>query len=190
MLNDQGGCGMEPGIAYLVMLNSIVTCTQVLFPPANIVREAALWPSINVSNIKFDFLSKLKAMFLQKDVALALAKETFDLQVAKSSSEIQTALHTNFPLHFGELVHRIFKMSDMKGIVHFFKCISSGLVNTFQTIFGVIPSFIHSVLGSFFGGLPLVLLLVVGILILFYLLRIGCPSSTRNGNSTASAALP
>ncbi|KAJ1170399.1 hypothetical protein NDU88_002276, partial [Pleurodeles waltl] len=54
--------------------------------------------------VNFDKLSRLKALLFQKHVALTSARETYALQVARSSTEIQSLLNTNFPSHFGELV--------------------------------------------------------------------------------------
>lgn len=187
MLNDQGCCGMRPGVPYVVTVSRVVTCcTKVLFPPAHTVRGMTIWPSIDTSNVNFNRLSRLKALLFQEEVSLTSARETFDLQVAMTSSEIQSLLRTNNPQLFVELVHRIFNASNTTGVVHFFKVIASGLLNSFQTVFGGIPCVIFSVVSIIVWTILVILFLVVGILSLLLLLCNGCSTTWPNGNGTTT----
>ncbi|KAJ1154556.1 hypothetical protein NDU88_007305 [Pleurodeles waltl] len=146
VLNSERCCGMRAGIVYVVVVNKAVTCCgNVLFPPTQISEVADIWPHIATSKVNFDKLSRLKALLFQKHVALTSASETYALQVARSSAEIQSLLNTNFPSHFGELVGRIFNASSTAGIAHFFKAVGVGFAHTFSSIFGLIPSAIHSI---------------------------------------------
>ena len=63
-------------------------------------------------NIHFDKLGKLVALLPQNDVVLTSLAEMYALQVARSSSEIQTLLTTQFPQFFTKLAHRIFNASN------------------------------------------------------------------------------
>ncbi|XP_078514085.1 uncharacterized protein LOC144773106 [Lissotriton helveticus] len=185
MLNDQGCCGMSPGVPYVVTVSRVVTCcTKVLFPPAHKVRGVTIWPSIATSNVNFNHMSRLKALLFQEEVSLTSARETFDLQVAMTSSEIQSLLRTNNPQLFVELMHRIFNASNTTGVAHFFKVIGSGLLSTFQTVFGGIPCVTFSVVSSIFEVILPILFLVVGILNLYLLLCNGRSATRPYENGT------
>ncbi|KAJ1147055.1 hypothetical protein NDU88_013302 [Pleurodeles waltl] len=193
VLNDQSCCCMRPGIAYAISVTKVVKCCgHVLFPPTQDIKVSDMWPHIDTINVNCDKLSRLKALLFQKQVALTSAKETYALQIARSSAEIQSLLNTNFPKHFGELVSRIFNASCTTGIVHFFKAVGSGFVSIFQTVFGVIPSAIHSLFSSVFGGFPIILALIGGLLLLLLLIRSGCffPATQSNGAAPANSTVP
>ncbi|XP_069094353.1 uncharacterized protein [Pleurodeles waltl] len=181
VLNSERCCGMRAGIVYVVVVSKAVTCCgNVLYPPTQIREVADIWPHIATSKVNFDKLSRLKALLFQKHVALTSASETYTLQVARSSVEIQSLLNTNFPSHFGELVGRIFNASSTAGIAHFFQAVGIGFAHTFSSIFGLIPSAIHSIFGSVFGGFPITLALLAGVLLLLLFFRNGCPAATRS----------
>lgn len=185
MLNDQNCCGMWAGIPYLVTVTSKVTCCkQVLFAPPTLAKESPIWPSLNISFIQFDILSKLKAMLLKQSVSLTSATETYELQVANTSAEIHSLMHTNCPTHFSEMLGRILNMADTSGLTHVFKTVGSGLLTSFQNILGIIPNFVHSL----FGSLPLIFAIVAGVFIFFLLIRYGKPitnnQSSRHAEST------
>ena len=79
-------------------------CGVVLFLPPVAVIEDTPWPKISTDTIKIDTLSKLFALFNQKDSILASAAETYSLSVACSISEVQALLTTFCELggaHFG-----------------------------------------------------------------------------------------
>ncbi|KAJ1181614.1 hypothetical protein NDU88_006819 [Pleurodeles waltl] len=193
LLSDDSCCGLRPGIAYAISVTKVVTCCgHVLFPPTREIQVSEMWPHIDTINVNYDKLSRLKALLFQKQVALTSAKETYALQIARSSAEIQSLLNTDFPKHFGELVSRIFNASSTTGIVHFFKAVGSGFVSIFQTVFGVIPSAIHSLFSSVFGGFPIILALIGGLLLLFFLIRGGCffPATQSNGAAPVNNVVP
>ncbi|KAJ1121108.1 hypothetical protein NDU88_009236 [Pleurodeles waltl] len=181
---------MRAGIVYVVVVNKAVTCYgNVLFPPTQIREVADIWPHIATSKVDFDKFSRLKALLFQKHVALTSASETYALQVARASAEIQSLLNTNFPSHFGELVGHIFNPSSTAGIAHFFKAVGVGFAHTFSSIFGLVPSAIHSIFGSIFGGFPITLALLAGVLLLLLIFRNVCPATTRSYIALPSAQL-
>ncbi|KAJ1135287.1 hypothetical protein NDU88_001727 [Pleurodeles waltl] len=176
LLNSEDCCGMRAGIVYVVLVTKVVTCCRsVLFTPTKLREVADIWPHIATSKVNFDKLSRLKALLFQKHVALTSARETYALQMARSSAEIQSQLNTNFPSHFVELMGRIFNASSTAGLAHFFKAVGVGFIHTFSSIFGLIPLAIHSIFRSILGGFPITLALLAGILLLLLFFRNGCP---------------
>ena len=121
----------------------------------------------------------LPTQFKIGPIVLMSAAETFDLQIACTSSEIQTLLRTQYPTHFADLVHRIFNASANTGVDIFFTSISSGLVIGFQSVLGIIPSFFHLLFPSIFGGFLIILLIAGCIIIIIVLIRNG-PIQLRN----------
>ncbi|XP_078512423.1 uncharacterized protein LOC144772146 [Lissotriton helveticus] len=168
LLNNEECCGLMVGISNVVTVSErVVCCKNVLYPPTHGNSDVSIWPRIPTLKVEFNGMSRIRALLSQKEVALCSARETYVLHIANTRTEVQALLNTELPFHFCELVHQIFNASSTSGLAHFFKLVSSGLVTTFEKIFGVIPAFFHSIFSSLFGGFPVLLALAAGVLILF-----------------------
>ncbi|XP_078521698.1 uncharacterized protein LOC144790946 [Lissotriton helveticus] len=188
LLNNEDCCGLIKGVAYVVTVSErVVCCRNVLYPPTHENREVSIWPRIPTLTAQFNGMSRLRALLSQKEVALSSARETFVLHIANTRTEVQALLNTDLQLHFGEMIHSIFNASSTTGLAHFFKTVSSGLVTSFEKIFGVIPSFFHSIFSSLFGGFPFLLALAAGVLIVLCFLKYGCPTCGRSRPAPAAA---
>ncbi|XP_078515021.1 uncharacterized protein LOC144773783 [Lissotriton helveticus] len=181
LLNNEDCCGLIKGIAYVVTVSErVVCCKNVLYPPTHGNLDVSIWPRLPTLKADFHGMSRIRALLSQKEVALSSARETFVLHIANTRTEVQALLNTDLPLHFSELIHQIFNASSTSGPAHFFKIVSSGLVTSFEKIFGVIPAFFHSIFSSLFGGFPVLLALAAGVLMIFCFAKNGCPSCVRS----------
>ncbi|XP_078528634.1 uncharacterized protein LOC144806060 [Lissotriton helveticus] len=188
LLNNEFCCGLEAGIAYVVTVSErVVCCKNVLYPPTHGNSDVLIWPRIPTLRAEFNGLGRIRALLSQKQVALSSARETYVLHIANTRTEVQALLSTDLPFHFCELVHQIFNASSTTSLAHFFKMVSSGLVTTFEKVFGIIPAFFHSIFASLFGGFPVLLALAAGVLVIFYFIKHGCPSCARKRSAPTDA---
>ncbi|XP_078497443.1 uncharacterized protein LOC144753732 [Lissotriton helveticus] len=191
LIVDRRCCSLLPGKPYLITTTAkVMCCERVLFPSASPDREARLWPNLKIASIRIDTLSRMKTVLLQTPTRLTSSKETYDLQVARTTAEIHSLLSTNSPIHFAEILNEILNISDTTGVSSVFKAVFSGALTPFKATLGIFPDFVHSI----FGGLPLLLGLVAGILFLILLFRYGKPCHRQNtcdkGRNNPSHWLP